>query len=162
MIVIMRDRLPRDRGLWARLALLALIGNVVPFTLFGYGEERISSILAGIWNGTTPLTVLLVVMLFVPAERPTRQRIAGLLVGFIGVLVVLGVWEGVGGGDLVGQLMCFGAAVCYGFAIPYTKTIMNWPAETGLALACGQLLAATVELAVIAPLLAGRRPRRGS
>jgi drug/metabolite transporter (DMT)-like permease len=158
MIVIMRDRLPRDRRLWARLALLALIGNVIPFTLFGYGEERISSILAGIWNGTTPLTTLLVVMLFVPAERPTRQRVAGLLVGFIGVLVVLGVWEGVGDDNLIGQLMCFGAAVCYGFAIPYTKTIINSRPESGLALACGQLLAATVELAIIAPLLAGAPP----
>jgi drug/metabolite transporter (DMT)-like permease len=59
MIVVMRDRLPRDSALWGRLALLALIGNVIPFTLFGYGEQRISSILAGIWNGTTPLTVLL-------------------------------------------------------------------------------------------------------
>jgi drug/metabolite transporter (DMT)-like permease len=54
--------------------------------------------------------------------------------------------------------MCFGAAVCYGFAIPYTKTIMNGRSESGLALACGQLLAATVELAVIAPLLAGAPP----
>lgn len=155
LVAIRRDRLPRDPGLWARLGLLALIGNVIPFTLFGYGEERISSILAGIWNGTTPLTVLLVVMLFVPAERPTRQRVAGLLVGFVGVLVVLGVWEGVGGGDLIGQLMCFGAAVCYGFAIPYTKTIINSRPESGVALAGGQLIAATVELAVVAPLLAG-------
>jgi drug/metabolite transporter (DMT)-like permease len=97
-------------------------------------------------------------MLFVPAERLTRQRIAGLLVGFIGVLVVLGVWEGVGRADLIGQLMCFGAAVCYGFAIPYTKTIINGRPESGMVLACSQLLAATVELAIIAPLFAGAPP----
>ena len=54
-------------------------------------------------------------------ERPTRQRVVGLLLGFVGVLVVLGVWRGVGGGELTGQLMCFGAAVCYGIAIPYTR-----------------------------------------
>jgi drug/metabolite transporter (DMT)-like permease len=162
LLAVTRDRLPRDGRLWAHLGLLALIGNVIPFTLFGYGEQRISSILAGIWNGTTPLMTLLVVMLFVPAERPTRQRIVGLLVGFVGVLVVLGVWEGVGGGDLVGQLMCFGAAACYGFAIPYTKTLMTGRSDSGAALACGQLVAATVELAVLAPLLAGAPPAPGA
>src|SRR5262245_41049845 len=40
-LALRRDRLPRDPGLWARLALLGLIGNVIPFTLFGYGEQHI-------------------------------------------------------------------------------------------------------------------------
>jgi drug/metabolite transporter (DMT)-like permease len=156
---IRRNRLPGTIGLWARLGLLAFIGNVVPFTLFGYGEQRISSILAGIWNGTTPLTTAVVVLLFVPAERPTRQRIAGLLVGFAGMLTVLGVWHGVGSAELVGQLLCFGAAVCYGFAMPYTRSIIKaQPGMTGLSLAAGQLLAATVELLVLAPVLAGAPP----
>ncbi|GAA1748615.1 DMT family transporter [Luedemannella helvata] len=158
LLAVTRDRLPRDPRLWGHLALLAFIGNVVPFTLFGYGEQRVSSILAGIWNGTTPLMVLLVVLLFMPSERPTRERILGLVVGFVGVLVVLGVWRDVGGGELTGQLMCFGAAACYGFAIPYTKKIMNGRSESGLALAGGQLVAATAQLLVIAPLLAGAPP----
>lgn len=158
LLLVTRDRLPSDARLWGRLALLAFVGNVIPFTLFGYGEQRISSILAGIWNGTTPLMVLLVVLLFMPSERPTRERILGLAVGFVGVLVVLGVWRGVGGGELTGQLMCFGAAACYGVAVPYTKKIMSGRSESGLALAAGQLVAATVELIVIAPLLAGAPP----
>lgn len=158
LVLVTRDRLPRDPRLWGHLALLAFVGNVVPFTLFGYGEQRISSILAGIWNGTTPLLVLLVVLLFMPSERPTRARVLGLAVGFVGVLVVLGVWRDVGGGELIGQLMCLGAAACYGVAIPYTKKIMNGRTESGLALAGGQLVAATAQLLVIAPLLAGAPP----
>ena len=162
LLLATRDRLPTDRRLWGRLALLAFIGNVIPFTLFGYGEQRISSILAGIWNGTTPLMVLLVVLLFMPSERPTRERVLGLSVGFVGVLVVLGVWRGVGGGELTGQLMCFGAAACYGVAIPYTRHIMKGRPESGLALAAGQLVAATVQLVVVAPLLAGAPPARSA
>jgi drug/metabolite transporter (DMT)-like permease len=159
VLAVRRVGLPRGWRLWGQLALLAFVGNVLPFTLFGFGEQRISSILAGIWNGTTPLAVLLVVLAFVPAERPTKERVAGLLLGFAGVLIVLGVWHGVGKAALVGQLMCLAAAVCYGFAIPYTRTLIaRNPGLTGVSLAAGQLAAATVELAVVAPLLAGKPP----
>jgi drug/metabolite transporter (DMT)-like permease len=130
LLLVTRDRLPRGLGLWARMAVLAFIGNVIPFTLFGYGEQRVSSIVAGIWNATTPLMVLLVSLAFLPAERPTGRRVAGLGVGFVGVLTVLGVWHGIGGGELVGQLMCAAAAVCYGFAIPSTAgptPACHWP-----------------------------------
>lgn len=159
VLAVRRVGLPRGWRLWGQLLLLAAVGNVVPFTLFGFGEQRISSVLAGIWNGTTPLAVLLVVLAFVPAERPTKERVAGLLLGFAGVLIVLGVWQGVGEAALVGQLMCLGAAICYGFAIPYTRTLIKAnPQVSGVSLATGQLVAATVELAVIAPVLAGKPP----
>ena len=158
VVLVTRDRLPRDRRLWGRLAGIAFIGNVLPFTLFGYGERYVSSIIAGIWNGTTPLMVLLVVIAFLPEERPTRQRVLGLLIGFTGVLVVLGVWRGVGGGELIGQLLCAAAAVCYGFTIPSTRRVVAGRSESGVAFAATQLLAATVELAIIAPLLAGAPP----
>lgn len=157
ILLVSRDRLPRSWGLWGRFAAVAAIGNVLPFILFGYGEQRISSILAGIWNGTTPLTVLAVVMVFVPAERPTRQRVLGLAIGFIGVLVVLGAWRGVTG-DFVGQLCCFGAAICYGFGIPGTRHIVKGRTESGVALAAAQLIMATAELLVLAPLFAGAPP----
>ena len=43
-------------------------------------------------------------------ERMTWRRAVGLGMGFVGVLVILGVWQGVGGSALTGQLMCLGAA----------------------------------------------------
>jgi len=158
VLLVNRDKLPSDRRLWARMAMLAFIGNVVPFTLFGYGEQRVSSIIAGIWNGTTPLMVLLVGLAFLPEERPTRQRVAGLLLGFVGVLVVLGAWQGLGGGAVIGQLCCAGAAMCYGVAIPYTRRLLADRQSSVISLAATQLIVATAELAVIAPLLGGRPP----
>jgi len=56
--------------------------NSAPFTLFAFGEQHVSSVLAGIWNGTTPLFVLVVVLLTLPEERPTRERALGLALGF--------------------------------------------------------------------------------
>lgn len=166
VLLVTRDRLPRDRRVWAHMAVIAFVGNVIPFTLFGYGEQRISSILAGIWNGTTPLMVLLVLMAFVPAERPSRQRVTGLLVGFIGVLVVLGVWRagdaGLGREEVIGQLCCGAAAMCYGFALPYIRGVISGRTESGVSFAATQLILATAELAVVAPLLAGAPPSPAS
>jgi drug/metabolite transporter (DMT)-like permease len=102
--------------------------------------------------------VLLVSLAFLPSERPTGRRVAGLGVGFAGVLTVLGVWHGIGSGELVGQLMCAAAAACYGFAIPYTRRIMAGRSDSGISLAAAQLVIASVELAVVAPALGGAPP----
>lgn len=162
LVLLMRDRLPTSPRLWAHLAVLGAVGVALPFTLFGFGEQRIPSLLAGIWNATTPLVALPLAALVFRTERLTGRRAAGVALGFAGVLVVLGVWQGVGGATLTGQLMCFGAASCYGFAIPYQKRfIAGYPAST-LSLTAAQLIIATALLAVVAPLLAGAPPSPAS
>ncbi|WP_326561702.1 DMT family transporter [Micromonospora sp. NBC_01796] len=157
-LAVLRDRLPRDPVLWLHLTVVATVGVALPFTLFGYGEQRVSSILAGIWNATTPLVVLPMAVLVFRTERMTARRGIGLVLGFVGVLVVLGAWQGLGGAQFTGQLFCFAAAVCYGLSIPYQKRFIAGRPESGLALSAGQLLVATVLLAIIAPLVAGAPP----
>ncbi|WBB78771.1 DMT family transporter [Micromonospora sp. WMMD882] len=158
VLAVLRDRLPRDPRLWLHLSVVAAFGVAVPFTLFGYGEERIPSLLAGIWNATTPLVALPMAVLVFRTERLTVRRAVGLGLGFVGVLVVLGVWQGLGGATFTGQLLCFGAAACYGFSIPYQKRFVAGRAESGLSLSAAQLLIATAQLAVVAPLIAGAPP----
>jgi drug/metabolite transporter (DMT)-like permease len=158
VLAVTRDRLPRDPRLWGHLVVVAALGVVLPFTLFGYGEQRVSSVLAGIWNAATPLVALPLAVLLFRTERMTRARAAGLGVGFLGVLIVLGVWRDVGGSQLTGQLLCFGAAMCYAVAIPYQKKFIAGRAGSGVAIAAGQLLVALAMLAVVAPLLAGTPP----
>jgi drug/metabolite transporter (DMT)-like permease len=150
-----RGRLPRGRVAWRHLAIVALIGNATPFTLFAYGETRISSVLAGLWNATTPLLVLLVATFMLPEERPSGRRVVGLIAGFAGVVMVLGPWRGLGGSELVGQLMCLGAATCYGIAFPYTRRFLAGRPESGTALSAGQLLCATGQLAVVTAFVGG-------
>jgi drug/metabolite transporter (DMT)-like permease len=156
VMAVTGHRLPRDRGLWGHLVLVAAMSNVLPFTLFGFGEERVSSVLAGIWNATTPLTTLVATLAVFPQERPTRRRVVGLFIGFAGVLTVLGVWRGVGGAALTGQLMCFGSAVCYGVSFPYIRRFVAGRAESGVSISAAQMMLATAQMAVIAPLVAGR------
>ncbi|GIF65208.1 transporter [Asanoa ishikariensis] len=155
VIAATRDRLPRDLRLWGHLTVTGVVGTAMPFTLFGYGEERVSSSLAGIWNATTALLVLPLAVYLFRTERMTVNRAVGLVIGFLGVLVVLGVWEGLGGAQFTGQLMCIAAAACYAVAIPYTKRFISDSGESGLALAAGQLITATVALAIVAPLTVG-------
>jgi drug/metabolite transporter (DMT)-like permease len=158
VLAVTRDRLPREPVIWGHLTVVATLGVALPFTLFGFGEERVSSVLAGIWNAATPLVALPLAVLAFRTEKMTVRRAAGIGVGFLGVLVVLGVWRGVGGAQLTGQLMCFGAAMCYAVAIPYQKKFVAGRSGSGVSLAATQLLIALAELAVFAPLLAGAPP----
>ena len=151
ILALRRERLPAFGTIWLRLAGAALLLNTLPFTLFAYGETRVTSILAGIWNGTTPLLTLLVVIAVLPEEKPTRSRVAGLGIGFLGVLVVLGIWNGIGSAALLGSLACLAAACCYGLGYPYSRRVLTGRSESTLALAAGQLLCGTVELGVITP-----------
>ena len=111
--------------------------------------------LAGIWNATTPLLVLVVATFMLPDERPTPRRIAGLMAGFAGVLVVLGPWRSVGGGELTGQLMCLGAAACYGIAFPYTRRFVAGRPDSGMALSAGQLIWSSIQLGVVTAFIGG-------
>ncbi|MEU9510311.1 DMT family transporter [Micromonospora sp. NPDC048170] len=158
VLAVLRDRLPTEPRVWAHLTVVATFGVAVPFTLFGYGEQRVESMLAGIWNATTPLIVLPLAVLVFRTERLTVRRAAGMALGFTGVLVVLGVWQGVGGAHFTGQLMCLGAAACYGVSIPYQKKFVAGSAHSGLSLSAAQLLIATAQLAIVAPLVAGAPP----
>ncbi|WP_345429930.1 DMT family transporter [Actinoallomurus vinaceus] len=152
--VVRRAAPPRDRLVWAHALVVAALLNAVPFALFSYAETRVSSVVAGVVNATTPLTTLLFAVAVIPGERPTLRRSLGLLTGFGGVLLVLGSWRGLGG-TMVGSLACLGATVCYGAGFTYTRRFFSGRTESAAVLSAVQILCATAELAVVTPLWAG-------
>jgi drug/metabolite transporter (DMT)-like permease len=153
ILAVRRERLPRGAGTWAQLAVAGLLFNALPFSLFAYGETQVTSVVAGIWNATTPLLTMLATMVALRQERPSRQRILGLLIGFAGVLVLLGFWRGVGGGALAGNLACLGAACCYALGFTYVRRYLTGRSESAVALSAAQVLCGTVEVALVTPLL---------
>jgi drug/metabolite transporter (DMT)-like permease len=151
---VRRERLPRGWRIWTHLAVAAALLNAIPFTLFAYAEQRIPSALASIGNATTPLFTLLVAMVALPEERPTWQRGLGLVIGFAGVMVVLGAWRGLGAGpDAAGMLLALSASALYGIGSVYLRRYLSHSGYSSLALSAGQLLAGTLQLAIVAPLL---------
>ena len=154
IVAALRERLPRDPRLWGQLAILAVFWNSIPFVCFAWGEERASSVLAGIWNGTTPLIVLVLLAVALREERPTRDQVLGLILGFVGIVVVLGPWEGVGGGSFAGQMAFLLAATCYAIGLVFSRRYLTGRPESGLVISAGQLTCAALQLAVIAPFTA--------
>jgi drug/metabolite transporter (DMT)-like permease len=146
-----RARLPRRRSTWGHLFVLALLLNSIPFTLISYGETHISAVMAGIINALTPVAVLLMVLTVFREERPNAERIAGLALGLTGVLVVVGVWNGLGSGELLGVGACLGAVGCYGVGFPYARRLTNMR-EGPVALATGQVLCGALQLLPFAVL----------
>lgn len=112
-----RTRLPNDRRTWLRIGLPALLGNAVPFVLFGVGERTVSSGVAGVLNATTPLWALLIALVIRSERRPGWLRLTGLLLGFVGTLVIFAPWQESGLASW-GALACLIAALSY--AVSYT------------------------------------------
>ena len=113
--------LPKDRTIRFHLWVVALLLNVIPGILFALAETEVTSILAGIINAVTPLMTLIAILLVNREEKPKAFQIIGLLIGFIGVLTVLGAWQGLGDNPLWAILVLLGAVACYGFSFPYTR-----------------------------------------
>ncbi|WP_375383411.1 DMT family transporter [uncultured Sphingomonas sp.] len=145
LLIIRRDPVPRDLALWGRFIILGLLNNVVPFTLFAFGETRISSGLASILNATTPLFGVVVAHLFTADERLSWGKAAGVAFGLAGVAVLVGpdALRHAGSGDLLGEAACLGAALTYAFASLYGRRFRGLPP---LKVATGQVTGSTLVL----------------
>ncbi|MFJ5798197.1 DMT family transporter [Streptomyces decoyicus] len=152
MLAIKRERLPRSPRTWAHLTVAAFFLNALPFSLYAYAELTIPSTLAGICNATSPLWGMALSVVALSEDRPSRRRVAGLGVGFLGVLTVLGAWQGFSGTDLTGTAMALGASLCYPIGWIYVRRTLAGSRHSHLSMSSTQLLLATAQLAVVTPL----------
>jgi len=120
VVKIKKIKLPSDKSTWRKLWILAMLLNVIPGILFAYAEVHVTSVLAGIINATTPLATLIVMLIAFREERLKVEQIIGIIIGAIGVMVVLGIWQGVGENQLTGVIALLIAVTCYGISFPYT------------------------------------------
>ena len=113
-------QLPKEKSTWRKLWIVALLLNVVPGILFAFAQQYVTSVLAGIINATTPLMTLILMLILIREEKLKREQIICLLIGAFGVMVVLGIWKGVGENQLLGVIALLVAVACYGYSFPYT------------------------------------------
>jgi drug/metabolite transporter (DMT)-like permease len=151
-MAVRRERLPCGARTWGHLAVAAFLLNALPFSLFAFAELTIPSTLAGICNATSPLWGMALSLVALSEDRPTRVRVAGLGIGFLGVLTVLGVWQGFRGLDATGTAMALLASLSYPIGWIYVRRTLAGSGESHLSLTGAQLLLATAQLAVVTPL----------
>ena len=113
--------LPKSKKMLLHLWVVSLLLNVIPGILFALAQTEVTSILAGIINAVTPLMTLLAIMVVTRDEKPKLYQVVGILIGFIGVLTVLGAWKGLGDNPLWAILILLAAVTCYGFSFPYSR-----------------------------------------
>ena len=138
--------LPRERRVWGHLLVVALCLNVVPGVLFALAESRTTSLLAGLINGVTPLTALFFIAVVFRDDPVTRPQLAGLALGIVGVVVVLGVWRGLGHNPWWAVAALLLAVTLYGVTFPYSRRHLTPLHLEPVALAAAQLLIATAIL----------------
>lgn len=154
IVAIRRERLPRDRRVWAHLCVLAFSFCVVPFLLFAWAEQHVSSGLASIFNATTPIMTAIMAWAVFRVERLELGQLLGVAVGIAGVVVIIapGAVSEVGD-SIVAQLALLGATACYGFSLAYMRRFLGDTGLSGIAFAFGYIGPAAAFMVVLSPLI---------
>lgn len=114
--LVMGERFPRCWRVWAAFLGMGLLNNVLPFTLIVWGQTQIASGLASILNATTPIFTVIVAGRLLPDERITPLKTLGVVIGFIGVGVMIGIPALGDTGNAWAQIAILVAALSYAFA----------------------------------------------
>ena len=149
LFVLLRLRgegMPRSGPVWAAFFGMGLLNNAVPFSLIVWGQQHIASGVASILNASTPLFTVILAHFLTSDERMTGGKLAGVLVGFLGVAVMIGS-DAVRdlGTHVAAQLMCVAGAVSYALAGIFGRRFRTM-GITPMAAATGQVIASSVIL----------------
>jgi drug/metabolite transporter (DMT)-like permease len=145
---------PSGGALWAKLTFLGIIGNSLPFFLIGWGEQFTTSQLAAILMATIPLLVVVIAHVLTHDEKLSLPKVAGVLCGFAGVVVLVGVdvLNGLGA-QVIGQLAILAACLSYSFYGVNARRLPQIGAEmtVGIILALGFVIMAPLWLIIDRP-----------
>lgn len=149
-------RLPCTAPVWTAFFAMGLLNNVIPFTLFVWGQTYIASGLASILNATTPLFTVIVAHFLTSDEQMTGGRVIGVLLGLGGVAIIVGL-EALQtlGVNVAAQIACLAGAISFALAGVFGRRFKRMGLSP-MATACGQVTASTVMLVPL--MLAVDRP----
>ena len=146
--------LPRGTRFWTYCVLIGVIGNGLPFTLINWGEEHVDSGLAAILMSIMPLATVVLAHFFADGERMTRGKLIGVVIGFCGVVILVGpeALKGLGG-DAWRQLAVAAGAFSYGVAMILARNMPPAPliARSAAVMIVASVIMAPLALAIDAP-----------
>jgi drug/metabolite transporter (DMT)-like permease len=148
VVAATRQSLPRHGRMYGHLLVMAVVNIVLPFTLITIGEQSIDSALASILNATVPLAVIVIAPAFLPDERITLARVAGLAVGFAGVILLVAPdLVNLGDADPTGELLMIGSSLSYAVGNVYARRNVH-----GLPPLIPALFQVTFAAAIVIPI----------
>jgi drug/metabolite transporter (DMT)-like permease len=154
-MLVLRQRLPRERVVWLHFIVIALTNAVIPHLLFAWAEQNVSSSLGSIYNSLTPIATALMATLVFRVEKLAKSQVAGIVVGVVGVLVIIGPWNFAAlSGNLYGQIACIVAATSYGFAIGYLRKFISHRPIPGITVAFMNVGTSAAIMLLLTPFLA--------
>jgi drug/metabolite transporter (DMT)-like permease len=127
VVLVARPAFPKERKLWLALTLIGFTNNALPYVLISWGEQYIDSAVAAILNSTTPLFTMIIAHFFLHDDRLTWARLAGLLIGFAGIVVLVsrdfqpGLLGSEAGLAVLGQLAVLLASLSYAGTSVYAR-----------------------------------------
>jgi len=141
VISIQRTPWPRTFKAWFPLLLLGITNVAIPFFLISWGEKSIDSAVASILDATVPLFTILIAHFLLQDDKMTAPKVLGLLIGFVGVVVLMSKDIGASAGSLLGQLAVIVASMFYaGSSVYVRKTTVDTP---GILRSAGPLVSAS-------------------
>ncbi len=156
--LVTRTRLP-PLALWPRLVVYSLLVASVPWVLLGVAVTHVATSIVAVLGSMTAIWVFVLNLLFFPEQRASPTRVAGIFLGFAGILVVIGVWNGVGSGTVVGIGAQLLAVLLYAFSLPYSHRFLTGGkanvSTSPIALSAVTFFLATLEVLPFSIVLGG-------
>lgn len=146
---------PASKGNWINLCIIAALSSAVPFTLLGWGQQYVTSGFAGVSMAAVALIVLPLAHFFVPGEALNLRKVIGFVIGFIGVVILIGAqaFETTGNDlEALGRVACLGTAVCYAIS---SILLRRLPAVDPIGLATVLLLIGALFIVPVAIYIEG-------
>lgn len=153
-VLIRREALPRRLVLWGHMTVLAVSFCVVPFLLFSWAQQHVTSGLASIYNATTPIMTAVMAGLLFRVEKLKAIQIGGILLGILGVVVIIAPWQGLDlSQSLIAQFAILGATACYGFSLAYMRKFVSGTEMSALMFSFLNIGIAAAIMVVLTPVL---------
>lgn len=128
VILIQRVQLPRTLKAWTPILILGLTNVAIPFFLISWGEQYIDSAVASILDATVPLFTIVFANIFLKDDKMTLPKVAGLVFGFIGVVILMSKDIHTSANSILGQAAVVLASVFYaGSVIIVRRTTEDMP-----------------------------------
>ena len=146
LIKVLDINFPRGIKVWRTFFIMGFINNVVPFSLLVWGMTEIASGLAAILNAATPVFTILIAHFATNDEQMSANKVVGVLLGLVGVVVLIGV-DALGGfnASILAMLACLGAALSYALAANFGRQFKRLELQPTVG-AFGQVTASSLLL----------------